>query len=65
MRTAVVLLSGGMDSAVCASIAKKDGYNIYVIHVDYGQRTNKKEFNCAKDILDDSGNWTHFSPATK
>ena len=22
-------------------------------------------FNCAKDILDDSGNWTHFSPATK
>jgi hypothetical protein len=22
-------------------------------------------FNCAQDILDDSGNWTHFSPATK
>lgn len=50
MKTAVVLLSGGMDSAVCAAIAKKDGHNIYVLHVDYGQRTNKKEFNCAKDI---------------
>ncbi|MDY1590635.1 MAG: 7-cyano-7-deazaguanine synthase QueC [Methanofastidiosum sp.] len=50
MKTAVVLLSGGMDSAVCAAIARKDGHNIYVLHVDYGQRTNKKEFNCAKGI---------------
>ncbi|MCC7573141.1 MAG: 7-cyano-7-deazaguanine synthase QueC [Candidatus Methanofastidiosum sp.] len=50
MKTAVVLLSGGMDSAVCAAISKKDGHNIYVLHVDYGQRTNKKEYNCAKDI---------------
>jgi 7-cyano-7-deazaguanine synthase len=50
MKSAIVLLSGGMDSAVCAAIAKKEGHNIYVLHVNYGQRTNKKEFNCAKDI---------------
>lgn len=50
MKKAVVLLSGGMDSAVCAAIAKNDGYNIYVLHVNYGQRTNKKEMSCAKNL---------------
>ncbi|NMC60654.1 MAG: 7-cyano-7-deazaguanine synthase QueC [Candidatus Methanofastidiosa archaeon] len=50
MKKAVVLLSGGMDSTVCTAIAKNEGYNIYVIHVNYGQRTNKKEMNCAKNL---------------
>lgn len=50
MKKAIVLVSGGMDSAVCAAIAKKDGYKIYSIHIDYGQRTNKKELFCAKEI---------------
>ncbi len=50
MKKAIVLISGGMDSAVCAAIAKNDGYNIYSIHIDYGQRTNKKELFCAKEI---------------
>lgn len=47
---AVVLLSGGMDSAVCASIAKKEGYILYVLHVNYRQRTSKKELECAQKL---------------
>ncbi|NYT13980.1 MAG: 7-cyano-7-deazaguanine synthase QueC [Candidatus Methanofastidiosa archaeon] len=50
MKSAVVLLSGGMDSAVCAAIAKNEGHNIYVLHVNYGQRTKIKEYNCAKEL---------------
>lgn len=47
---AIVLLSGGMDSAVCASIAQKEGYTLYVLHVNYGQRTNQKELACARNL---------------
>ena len=47
---AIILLSGGMDSAVCASIAKKEGYTLYGFHVDYRQRTSKKELECAKKV---------------
>ena len=35
---AVILLSGGLDSATTAAIAKHDGYEIYALSVDYGQR---------------------------
>jgi 7-cyano-7-deazaguanine synthase len=37
-KKAVVLLSGGLDSATTAAIAKADGYVIYALSVDYGQR---------------------------
>ncbi len=49
MKKAVCLLSGGMDSAVSAAIAKKQGYGIYALSVDYGQR-HKKELSCARKI---------------
>ncbi len=39
---AVVLLSGGMDSAVCAAIAVRD-YDAAAVHVSYGQRTEERE----------------------
>jgi 7-cyano-7-deazaguanine synthase len=39
---AVVLLSGGMDSAVCASIAARD-HDAAAVHVSYGQRTEERE----------------------
>ena len=39
---AVVLLSGGMDSAVCASLAQRD-YDAAAVHVSYGQRTEERE----------------------
>ncbi len=39
---AVVLLSGGMDSAVCAALAVRD-FDAAAVHVSYGQRTQERE----------------------
>lgn len=37
-RRAVVLLSGGLDSATCLAIAKSEGFACHCLSVDYGQR---------------------------
>ena len=42
-KKAVVLLSGGMDSAVTAAIAKSLGYELDCLHLNYGQRTEQRE----------------------
>jgi len=34
----VVLASGGLDSTVTAAIAKSEGYELYFLTIDYGQR---------------------------
>lgn len=39
---AVVLLSGGMDSCVCAALAARD-FDAAAVHVSYGQRTENRE----------------------
>jgi 7-cyano-7-deazaguanine synthase len=39
---AVVLLSGGMDSSVCSSLAARD-YDPAAVHISYGQRTEERE----------------------
>ena len=41
-KRAVVLLSGGMDSCVCAALAARE-YNAAALHVSYGQRTERRE----------------------
>jgi 7-cyano-7-deazaguanine synthase len=50
MMRAVCLLSGGMDSATLAYVAKDMGYRIYGLHFNYGQRTEGKERECARKI---------------
>lgn len=45
---AVVLLSGGIDSATTLAIAKKQGYKIYAISFDYGQRHSTELEKAAK-----------------
>ncbi len=37
-KRAVLLLSGGIDSATCGAIAKSEGYELYAISFSYGQR---------------------------
>ncbi|HEY0794512.1 MAG TPA: 7-cyano-7-deazaguanine synthase QueC [Acidisarcina sp.] len=46
---AVVCLSGGMDSAVCAALAARD-YDAYALHFSYGQRTEARELKSARQV---------------
>lgn len=46
---AVVLLSGGIDSATAAAIAKSEGYIIYALSFDYGQR-HRVELRSARQV---------------
>jgi len=48
---AVVLVSGGMDSAVTLAIAAQK-HNIAMLHIDYGQRTEKKERECFRKLAE-------------
>ncbi len=47
---AVVCLSGGMDSTVCATLAARD-YDSYGLHFSYGQRTEARELQSARDVV--------------
>lgn len=47
---AVCLLSGGMDSSTLAYLAKSEGYGILALHLNYGQRTERKERVCAMAV---------------
>ncbi|HXH71082.1 MAG TPA: 7-cyano-7-deazaguanine synthase QueC, partial [Pyrinomonadaceae bacterium] len=49
---AIVLASGGMDSCVTAAIAQKENEEIALLHVSYGQRTEKRERKAFEDIAD-------------
>ncbi len=49
MKTAVVLLSGGLDSMVCAALAREAGFGVVALTVDYGQR-HRVELDSAQAI---------------
>jgi 7-cyano-7-deazaguanine synthase len=51
-RKAVVLLSGGMDSCVCAAIARETHgpANVALVHASYGQRTEAREQRAFEEI---------------
>jgi 7-cyano-7-deazaguanine synthase len=51
---AVVLLSGGMDSCVCAALAARD-HDVSAVHVSYGQRTEDREQQAFTGICDRLG----------
>src|SRR6516225_3936930 len=53
-RTAVVLLSGGMDSCVCAAVARErhGAGNVALLHASYGQRTETREAKAFAEIAD-------------
>jgi len=46
---AVLCLSGGMDSCVCAAIAARD-HDVYALHFSYGQRTEARELRAAQEV---------------
>ncbi|AFT71489.1 7-cyano-7-deazaguanine synthase 1 [Alloalcanivorax dieselolei B5] len=49
MSTAVVLLSGGLDSATCLAMARAEGHRCHTIAFDYGQRT-RSELKAAERV---------------
>ena len=51
---AVISLSGGMDSCVCAALAARD-YDAYAVHFSYGQRTEAKELASARAVANTLG----------
>ena len=48
---AVVLVSGGLDSTTCLAIAREQGFDLYALTLNYGQR-HDHELNSAKMIVD-------------
>jgi 7-cyano-7-deazaguanine synthase len=51
---AVVLLSGGLDSTTTAAIAKSEGFDVYALTFDYGQR-HEVEVKAAGQIAERLG----------
>lgn len=51
---AVVLLSGGLDSATALAVAKRDGFTPYALSVLYGQR-HSLELDCARKVAAHAG----------
>ncbi|HEY8834949.1 MAG TPA: 7-cyano-7-deazaguanine synthase QueC [Chthoniobacterales bacterium] len=58
MKRAVVLLSGGLDSATTLAICRHDGFDPYALSFDYGQR-HKLELNAAKRVATKLGAREH------
>lgn len=58
-KKAVVLLSGGIDSSTTAAIAKAEGYDIYALSFDYGQR-HRLELESAKKVAESLGAKKHL-----
>ena len=50
-KNAVVLLSGGLDSATVLAIAQQQNFNCYALSFDYGQRS-QAELTAAKRVAD-------------
>src|SRR6516165_4326164 len=59
MDKAVCLLSGGLDSATCLALARREGYECYALSFDYGQR-HKIELEAAARVAKALGAKRHL-----
>lgn len=50
--TAIVLVSGGMDSCVTAAMAAAENDELAMLHISYGQRTEERERRAFNEIAD-------------
>ncbi|MDF2641812.1 MAG: queC [Pseudomonas sp.] len=53
-KKAVILLSGGLDSATVVAMARAEGYTCYTMSFDYGQR-HRAELQAAERVANDLG----------
>ena len=62
----LVVLSGGMDSTVCAALAVRDfgAETTAALHIDYGQRTERRERRAFHEICDRMGIRTRLAIQT-
>jgi 7-cyano-7-deazaguanine synthase len=59
MKPAVCLLSGGLDSATCLALARRDGFACYALTFDYGQR-HRAELDAAANLAASLGAAKHL-----
>ena len=62
MKRAVCLLSGGLDSATCLAVARRDGFETYALSFDYGQR-HRVELQAAQRVACSLGAAQHKTVA--
>src|SRR5438067_2325426 len=58
VKRAVVLVSGGLDSATTLALARGEGFELYALSVDYGQR-HRRELECARRVASSLGAVRH------
>ena len=56
---AICLLSGGLDSATCLALARRDGFECYALSFDYGQR-HRIELQSAARVAESLGAIQHL-----
>jgi 7-cyano-7-deazaguanine synthase len=59
MKKAVVLCSGGLDSSTTLAIARHQGFDVFALSFDYGQR-HRVEVKRAKEVVSSFGIKTHL-----
>lgn len=59
VKKAVILISGGLDSATCLAIAQAEGYQCYGLSFDYGQRA-RSELDAARRVVASGGVEQHL-----
>ncbi len=59
---AVILLSGGLDSATIGAVARSQGYDLYALSFDYGQR-HRMELDAARRVAESLGVKRHVTLA--